>query len=253
MVPCNDRGSAGNSSSAACERSGTACGVSHLSRAAAQVGGKLPGDRLLPARVAPAGGEAGAMGSAGQGERAERSGPAGSAAGGMADARRGTLFVLEDDPPPARPRWFCHWDGAPAPGFDSAAREAYERARMRWVQEHVPELAGCEPAHECVIQLPGGGRQVEFEELDLSGAVCGARCQGSGTSGFGSAGQALAEASGLAVDDRWITTVGAALAPSSCARAARRPASSPGCPACQPTYGRFVLTGCGLKTARTAG
>lgn len=223
------------------------------------------------------------MGSAGHGERAERRGPAGSAAGGTADVRRGTLFVLEADPPSARPRWFCHWDGAPAPGFDnledavswglerartvvvrtlgtvfywaghrppdrgdyglqgplrgwppsaaerraidaayeaavaaasteSAARDAYEHARVSWVQGHVPELAGCEPAHECVIQLPGDERQIEFEELDLSGAVCGARCQGTGTFGFGSAGQALAAAGGLAVDDRWIAAVGAALA-----------------------------------------
>jgi hypothetical protein len=35
------------------------------------------------------------------------------------DERRGTLFVLEDDPPPTRPRWFCHWDGEFAPGFES--------------------------------------------------------------------------------------------------------------------------------------
>ena len=222
------------------------------------------------------------MGSAGHGEGAERRGPAGSAAGGTADGRRGTLFVLEDDPP-TRIRWFCHWDGAPAPGFDnlddavswglerartvvvrtlgtvfywagdrpadwgdyglegglrawppsaeerqaidaayeaavaaacadSAARDAYQRARMSWVTEHVPELAGCEPAHECVIQLPGRERLIEFEELDLSGAVCGARCQGTGTYGFGSADQALAVAGGLAVDDRWIAAVGAALA-----------------------------------------
>jgi hypothetical protein len=46
-------------------------------------------------------------------------GPTRSAAGGTADGRRGTLFVLEDDPPPTRPRWFCHWDGASAPGFEN--------------------------------------------------------------------------------------------------------------------------------------
>jgi hypothetical protein len=63
-----------------------------------------------------------------------------------------------------------------------------------------------------VIQLPGDERQIEFEELDLRGAVCGARCQGTGTFGFGSAGQALAAASGLAIDDPWIAAVGAALA-----------------------------------------
>ncbi len=38
------------------------------------------------------------MAGAGRGERAERGSPAGSAAGGTADRRRGTLFVLEDDP-----------------------------------------------------------------------------------------------------------------------------------------------------------
>ena len=94
---------------------------------------------------------------------------------------------------------------------------------MSWVQEHVPELAGCEPVHECVIQLPGHERQIEFEELDLNGAVCGARCQGTGTYGFGSAGQALAVASGLAVDDRWIPAVGAALARERTWRMGRRP------------------------------
>jgi hypothetical protein len=30
----------------------------------------------------------------------------------------GALFVLEDDPPPTRLRWFCDWDGDAAPGFD---------------------------------------------------------------------------------------------------------------------------------------
>jgi hypothetical protein len=220
------------------------------------------------------------MGSASHRKRAEHRSQAGSAAGGTADERRGTLFVLENDPPPARPRWFCHWDGVPAPAFDnledavswglerartvvvrtlgtvfywagdrppdytldgrlrvwppsaaerraidaaheaavatarsdSAAREAYEHARLSWVQEHAPELAGCELAYECVIELPFRERQIEFEELDRSGAVCGARCQGTGTHGFGSAGQALAAASGLTVDDRWIAAVLAALA-----------------------------------------
>jgi hypothetical protein len=33
--------------------------------------------------------------------------------------RRGTLYVLEDDLPPTRPRWYCHWDGDSAPGFES--------------------------------------------------------------------------------------------------------------------------------------
>lgn len=32
--------------------------------------------------------------------------------------RSGTVFVLEDDPPTTRPRWFCHWDGVEAPGFE---------------------------------------------------------------------------------------------------------------------------------------
>jgi len=223
------------------------------------------------------------MGSASHGERAECRSPAGPASGGTADRCRGTLFVLEDDPPPTRPRWFCHWDGADAPGFenlddavswglkrartvvvrtlggafywagdrpsdwadydleggrrawppsaaerraidaayeaavaaaraDSAARDAYEYARLSWFLEHAPELAEREPAHECVIQLPGDGQWIEFEELDPSGAVCGARGQGTGMYGFGSAGQALAAASGLAADDRWVAAVGAALA-----------------------------------------
>jgi hypothetical protein len=208
------------------------------------------------------------MEGAGRGERAER---------------RGTLYVLEDDPPPTRSRWFCHWDGAPAPGFEdledavswglerartvivrtlgtvfywagdrpsdwgdhdlegelhawppsaaerraidaayaaaveaeraeSAARDAYEYARLSWLLEHAPGLAESEPAHECLIQLPGDEQWIEFEELDPGGAVCGARRQGAGTYGFGSAGQALAAASGLAADDRWVAAVGAALA-----------------------------------------
>src|ERR1700722_2767000 len=187
--------------------------------------------------------------------------------------RRGTLFVLEDDPPPARLRWFCHWDGASAPGFESlddavswglerartvivrtlgsvfywagdrpseerdydpegglrsrpppaaerraidaayaaavaaaraesAARDEYEYARLGWLLEHAPELAECEPAHECVVELPGNDHRIEFDELDPGGAVCGARGQGAGTYGFGSAAQALAAASGLAADDR---------------------------------------------------
>ena len=204
-------------------------------------------------------------------------------AGLVADRRRGTLFVLEEDPPPTGPRWFCHWDGASAPGFESlddavswglerartvivrtlgsdfywagdrpseerdydpegglrswppsaaerqaidaayaaavaaaraesAARDAYEYARLGWLLEHAPELAECEPAHECVVELPGNDQRIEFEELDPGGAVCGARCQGAGTYGFGSAAQALAAATGLAADDRRVTAVCAALA-----------------------------------------
>lgn len=34
------------------------------------------------------------------------------------EGRSGTFFVLEDDPPATRPRWFCHWDGGKALGFD---------------------------------------------------------------------------------------------------------------------------------------
>jgi len=214
---------------------------------------------------------------------AEGYGPVRSATGGTADGRRGTLFVLEDDPPPTGPRWFCHWDGASAPGFenledavswglrrartvivrslgtifywagdrpsdwedydldgglrawppsaaerraidaayeaaagaaraDSAAREAYDHARVSWLREHVPELAGREPAHACVIQLPGDEQWIEFEELDRGGTVCGARYGGAGTYGFGSADQALAAASGLAEDHRWVAAVSAALA-----------------------------------------
>ena len=172
------------------------------------------------------------------------------------DKRRGTLYVLEDDPPATRPRWYCHWDGGSAPGFeivedavswglkrartvvvctlgtvfywagdrpadwgdydlegpprtwppsagerraidaayaaavaadraDSEARAAYEDARLSWLVEHVPELARDEPAHECLIELPRDERSIEFEELDLAGAVCGARCQGTGAYGFG--------------------------------------------------------------------
>lgn len=45
-----------------------------------------------------------------------------------------------------------------------------------------------------MIQPPGGDQWIEFEELDPGGAVCGARRQGAGTYGFGSAAQALAAA-----------------------------------------------------------
>jgi hypothetical protein len=199
--------------------------------------------------------------------------------GEQAGKRRGTLYVLEDDPPGTRPRWYCHWDGASAPGFEnlddavswglerartvvvrtlstafywagdrpsdwgdddlegplrawppsaaerraidtayeaavaaeqaeSAARAAYEDARMSWLREHAPEFAGRESAHECSIELPGEERSIEFEEFDLAGAVCGARCQGTGTYGFGAADQALAAATALAADDRWIAAVG---------------------------------------------
>lgn len=31
----------------------------------------------------------------------------------------GTLFVLEEDPAGTRRRWYCHWDGAEVPGFDT--------------------------------------------------------------------------------------------------------------------------------------
>ena len=229
-----------------------------------------------------------------RGERAERVSPAGPAAGGAAGGRRGTVFVLEEDPPPERPRWFCHWDGASAPGFeslddavswgldrartvivrtlgtvfywagdrpsdwadydvegglrswppsaaerraidaayeaeaaaahaDSVARDAYEYARLGWLLEHVPDLAECEPAYECVMKLPGDDQWIEFEELDPGGTVCGARRQGTRAYGFGSAGQALAAASGPAADDRWVAAVCAALARERTWRMGRRP------------------------------
>jgi hypothetical protein len=47
------------------------------------------------------------------------------------DDRSGTLFVLEEEPPSDR-RWYCHWDGVSAPGFDSvdeAVAWGLERAR----------------------------------------------------------------------------------------------------------------------------
>jgi hypothetical protein len=39
-------------------------------------------------------------------------------AAGDARERQGTLWVTETEPPYDGPRWFCHWDGAPAPDFD---------------------------------------------------------------------------------------------------------------------------------------
>src|SRR5208282_4021278 len=113
---------------------------------------------------------------------------------------------------------------AAAARAESAERHAYEYARLSWLLEHVPELAESQPAHECMIQLPGDEQWIEFGELDPGGAVCGARRQGTGTYGFGSAGQALAAASGLAADDRWVAAVGAALARErTWTRAGRRP------------------------------
>ena len=38
--------------------------------------------------------------------------------GQRAESRHGTLYVLEEPPPASRPRWYCHWDGRAAPGFD---------------------------------------------------------------------------------------------------------------------------------------
>jgi hypothetical protein len=47
---------------------------------------------------------------------------------------KGRLFVLEDDPPPTRPRWFCDWDGNAAPGFDDLDQAvAWGLARARGV------------------------------------------------------------------------------------------------------------------------
>ena len=234
------------------------------------------------------------MAGASRGERTRRGSPAGPAAAGAASGRRGTVFVLEEDPPPERPRWFCHWDGASAPGFESlddavgwglerartvivrtlgtvfywagdrpsdwadydaegglcawppsaaerravdaayeaavaaahaesVARDGYEYARLGWLLEHVPDLAECEPAYECVLRVPGDDQWIDFEELDPGGTVCGARRPGTGAYGFGSAGQALAAASGLAADDRWVAAVCAALTRERTWRMGRRP------------------------------
>lgn len=50
--------------------------------------------------------------------------------GNLSSGRTGTFFVLEEEPP--RRRWYCHWDGADAPGFDSvddAVAWGLQRAR----------------------------------------------------------------------------------------------------------------------------
>jgi len=103
------------------------------------------------------------------------------------------------------------------------ARDGYEYARLGWLLEHVPDLAECEPAYECVLRVPGDDQWIDFEELDPGGTVCGARRPGTGAYGFGSAGQALAAASGLAADDRWVAAVCAALARERTWRMGRRP------------------------------
>src|SRR5271169_2125675 len=99
---------------------------------------------------------------AGRGERAERVSPAGPAAGGAAGRRRGTLFVFEDDPP-AGPRWFCHWDGASAPGFESlddAVSWGLERARTVIVRTlgTVFYWAGDRPSDWADYDVEGGLR-----------------------------------------------------------------------------------------------
>ena len=55
---------------------------------------------------------------------------------------------------------------AAAARADSEARDGYEYARLGWLLGHVPELAECEPAYECVVELPGDDQWIEFEELD---------------------------------------------------------------------------------------
>ena len=78
------------------------------------------------------------------------------------DGRRGTLFVLEDDPPATRPRWFCHWDGAFAPGFenlDDAVSWGLERARTVIVRT----LGG--------LFYRAGDRPADSEDYDLEGGL----------------------------------------------------------------------------------
>ena len=78
------------------------------------------------------------------------------------DGRRGTLFVLEDDLPPTRPRWFCHWDGTFAPGFenlDGAVRWGLERARTVIVRT----LGG--------LFYQAGDRPADSEDYDLEGGL----------------------------------------------------------------------------------
>lgn len=118
----------------------------------------------------------------------------------------------------------AHETAVAAEHADSVARDAYEYARLGWLLEQVPGLAECEPAHECQIELPDGEPWIGFEELDPGGAVCGAWRHGTGAYGFGSAGQALAAASGLAADDRWVAAVCAALVRERSWRMGRRPA-----------------------------
>lgn len=65
--------------------------------------------------------------------------------------RRGTLFVLEVDPPSPDPRWYCHLDGDRAPGFDSPEEAVvWGLARARGVVVRTLRsrfyLAGRQPA-----------------------------------------------------------------------------------------------------------
>src|ERR1700722_4933138 len=115
-------------------------------------------------------------------------------AGLGADRRRGTLFVLEDDPPPTRPRWFCHWDGASAPGFESlddAVSWGLERARTVIVRTlgSVFYWAGDRPSEERDYDPEGGLRSwppsaAERQAIDAPhpAAFAAARAESAGRS-----------------------------------------------------------------------
>ena len=190
--------------------------------------------------------------------------------------------MIEDPPPATRPRWYCHWDGAEARGFEcvdeavawglaraltvivrtldgsvyfagerpsdwhasdpdlrqwpssvtelqlidtkyevavaeadanATARRVYERERGEWLRVRFPRLANHQPVHECLILLPGQGDAcLEFEELDVAGAIAGAREIGGSRRGFGHPEDVIASVTSRPVNDPWVSAVCAALA-----------------------------------------
>lgn len=99
---------------------------------------------------------------------------------------RWTLFVLEDDPPATRPRWFCHCNGAPAPGFatpEEAVAWGLARGRTVVVRTLAPVfyLAGEPPEdweHEDLELRPWPPSPSERRQIDADyEAAVAAACE----------------------------------------------------------------------------
>jgi hypothetical protein len=92
---------------------------------------------------------------------------------------------------------------------ESGGRADYDREVRGWLKIRAPQLDGV-PIHMCQIVPDDSGENIEFEEFDQDGDICGG--QREERYEFGSADEVVAGLMDRAKEDPWVQEVCAALA-----------------------------------------